>query len=1111
MSAERHTRRKQLFLAALERPRADRAAFLQQQCGDDAALLAEVQEMLAVEDGAPDFLESSPITGPILAAAADPPQPAQIGPFRILRLLGEGGMGAVYEAEQERPHRKVALKVLHPAMATPQMLRRFELESEVLGRLEHPGIARIYEAGTNDTGRGPQPWFAMELVDGQPLTEHCAARALPLEQRIELLASVCDAVQHAHQRGIVHRDLKPANILIDKSGQPKVLDFGIARAIDGELQRATLRTDPGTIVGTLQYMSPEQATVDPDAIDVRTDVYSLGVLLYELAAGRPPLDLARLPMPEALRRLLETEPAPLRSSAQVPTDIAVIAHKALSKDKDRRYATAAELGADLRRTLRCEPILARPASHFYQLRKFARRHKGLTAGVALAVLALVTATIVSLVQVRVADAARDFAVRAACRASIAAATVAAEHADFAACRHLLDSVAPDDRNWEWCHLASRADRTLARVEGTEPFLDAVLAPSGDELAAVTRTGAVLRWRLPDLEPLGGTHLDEVPTGPAVFRRDGSALAAVLGPQQDRVGVFDAASGRRVAQVAAPETGVSLLAVAQDGARIAFAGRAAYLWDPAGGGSPKRIHGHDFKSLCFSGDGLRFAGGFGPPPDGAGYFLAYDARTAAPIGGAQHDSYLPVAGLALDGDGARLAVAYGDKKIRLFDVGAGRLLDGLAGHRGAVRCVAFDPRGERLASAADDETIRLWQLHTNAETAVLGGLLGQPRDIAFSADGSRVLARTDREIALWSTEAGRDVLSGHPSYVYGVAFAAGGARIVSASYEGMIRIWAADSGDALWERSFASGAQAVAAAAAAPVFASVHNPVVRLWDADAGEVIREFDAGKGAGVVKAGLSADGSLLAARGEHAVFLWNTRTGELVHRWPSPSYTWYRAVAISPGGERVAADSGRGSILLWSVATGAQIARLAGHTAPVEGLAFSADGALLASGASDRTVRLWDARTGAPRWASTGHTDSVFALAFSPDGSRLASGSNDTTVILWDVASGVQVALLSGHADYVFALAFSPDGSRLVSGSGDRTLRVWDAEPMRSRWLGAEHVRRLRAEVEAAVRALLASEGGPAGAAARLRADPALDPLLREASIQSLLRLTGGLPQAK
>ncbi len=388
MSSERHARRKRLFAAALDLDAAEREPFVRSECRDDETLAQEVLEMLVVETSAPDFLAPTKLALGLVAEADSAEQLGRLGPFRVLRLIGEGGMGAVYEAEQDKPRRRVALKVLHPGFSTPQQLRRFELESEVLGRLEHPGIARIHQAGSSDTGRGPQPWFAMELVDGQPLTDWCSAARLPLAARLLLLAQVADAVHHAHQRGIVHRDLKPANVLVDANGQPKVLDFGIARATDADRRHHTFETNAGMIVGTLQYMSPEQAAANPDALDVRTDVYSLGVMLYELVGGRPPLELTRLPLHEAVRRVIEQEPPRLQSVARVPTDVAVIAHKALAKDKDRRYASAAELAADLRRFLRREPIGAQPPSRWYRLHRFATRNKAVVAAASLAFVAL---------------------------------------------------------------------------------------------------------------------------------------------------------------------------------------------------------------------------------------------------------------------------------------------------------------------------------------------------------------------------------------------------------------------------------------------------------------------------------------------------------------------------------------------------------------------------------------------------------------------------------------------------------------------------------------------------------------------------------------------------
>jgi eukaryotic-like serine/threonine-protein kinase len=323
-----------------------------------------------------------------------PPLPPSIGSYRVLRLLGEGGMGAVYEAEQDQPRRLVALKVIRAAWASPETMRRFEQESQALGRLHHPGIAQIYEAGSAETGFGVQPFFAMELIHGKPLVEYANEHKLTTRQRLELMIQVCDAVHHAHQRGIIHRDLKPGNILVDESGQPKILDFGLARATDSDAQ-ATRQTDMGQLLGTLAYMSPEQVLADPLAIDTRSDVYALGVILYELLAGKLPYMLSKL-LHEAVKTIQETDPAPLSSiHRHYRGDIETIVARALEKDKARRYASAAELAADIRRFLHDEPIVARPPSAGYQLAKFARRNKALVGGVSAVFVVLVLGIVAS--------------------------------------------------------------------------------------------------------------------------------------------------------------------------------------------------------------------------------------------------------------------------------------------------------------------------------------------------------------------------------------------------------------------------------------------------------------------------------------------------------------------------------------------------------------------------------------------------------------------------------------------------------------------------------------------------------------------------------------------
>jgi tetratricopeptide (TPR) repeat protein len=330
------------------------------------------------------------------------PVPARIGHYRILRLLGEGGMGAVYEAEQDLPHRTVALKLIRAGYAGAETLRRFENEAQALGRLQHPGIAQIYEAGR----AGNQPYFAMELVHGEDVLAYCEHHKLTVPERLELFAKICDAVQHAHQRGLIHRDLKPANILVEESGQPRILDFGVARLTDSDAH-ATRQTDIGQLVGTLAYMSPEQVLGEPEELDTRSDVYALGVILYELLAGQKPYVIGRQ-IHEVVRTIREEEPGALSSvNRTYRGDIETIVGKALEKDKTRRYSSAAELGADIRHHLGDEPITARPPSTTYQLQKFARRNKALVIGVAAVFAVLVAGVIASTweaVQARRAEA-----------------------------------------------------------------------------------------------------------------------------------------------------------------------------------------------------------------------------------------------------------------------------------------------------------------------------------------------------------------------------------------------------------------------------------------------------------------------------------------------------------------------------------------------------------------------------------------------------------------------------------------------------------------------------------------------------------------------------------
>ncbi len=400
--AERHRRSMDIFDALCDIPSDQREAMLDEQCAGDAELRRKVESMVLQDGAADDFLqtaESGRMVAELAAQLVVEPAheealPARIGPYRVIRKIGEGGMGVVYEAEQDHPHRRVALKVLAGGGTHPQLLKRFHREANALGRLHHAGIARVYEAGVaevkTDSGVGvEQPFFAMELVDGELLDAYARKHDLDHRARLELFTKICDAVQHAHEHGVIHRDLKPGNILVEPDGQPKVLDFGVSRATNADMQTVTLQTNIGQLIGTVPYMSPEQCAGDPKRLDSRSDVYSLGVVLFELLVDRLPYELKDRPIPEAVRIIQEQDPSRLSSIDRTfRGDIETIVGKALEKEKERRYQSAAQLAADIRHYLSDEPLVARPASTFYQMGKFARRNRILVGGVAATFVAL---------------------------------------------------------------------------------------------------------------------------------------------------------------------------------------------------------------------------------------------------------------------------------------------------------------------------------------------------------------------------------------------------------------------------------------------------------------------------------------------------------------------------------------------------------------------------------------------------------------------------------------------------------------------------------------------------------------------------------------------------
>ncbi|NNF41604.1 MAG: serine/threonine protein kinase [Phycisphaerales bacterium] len=395
--------KRELFEAVVDLPVEERAAFLDRHCPDPDVRTAVEALLRLDEDSEADYLRS-PVARPD-TEPDDAPLPETIGRYRITGCIGTGGMGVVYEGAQESPHRAVAIKVMRAEMISERMLSRFRNEAEVLGRLDHPGIARIYEAGTaRANGSGEQPFFAMELVRGTPLLEY--ARDRSTAAKLRLFADVGDAVHHAHQKGVIHRDLKPANILVTDDGQVKVLDFGIARVTDADIQAVTVQTDVGQLLGTVPYMSPEQVMGNVTQLDTRSDVYALGVVLFELLTGALPHDVRERSVVDAARIIHDDEATRLSTVAPaLRGDLEWIAAKALEKDVERRYDSTSALAADVRRHLADEPVLAGPPSASYRLKKFVRRNRTGVGWAAAAALLLVTGVAATVAQTLRATAA----------------------------------------------------------------------------------------------------------------------------------------------------------------------------------------------------------------------------------------------------------------------------------------------------------------------------------------------------------------------------------------------------------------------------------------------------------------------------------------------------------------------------------------------------------------------------------------------------------------------------------------------------------------------------------------------------------------------------------
>lgn len=413
MTFSHQERLKEVFVTAAALPATERAGYLDGVCAGDGELRAAVESLLAAEE-----LPTAPLFGPAgVLGGGGVATAGRIGRFTILETIGAGGMGVVYKAEQEEPRRVVAVKVMRAGTASFYGWRRFREESRNMARLEHPGIARIYESGIHDTRGERLPYFAMEYIaHAKPITEYVRENGLSIRRALELMATVCDAVEHGHKKGVVHRDLKPQNILVGSEGVAKVIDFGVARLIGPDQNATTQHTATGQLIGTIQYMSPEQLEGGPWDVDTRSDVYALGVVLYEVLTGRRPHEFGSGSIPQEMRAIVERSPTRLSViDPHLRGDVETVVLKALEREQCRRYQSAADLAADIRRYLALCPVLARRPSLWYQVRMFERRKRAVFWAVVVAVISMAGLVAAGVISRQRAFEARDRAEHVASR------------------------------------------------------------------------------------------------------------------------------------------------------------------------------------------------------------------------------------------------------------------------------------------------------------------------------------------------------------------------------------------------------------------------------------------------------------------------------------------------------------------------------------------------------------------------------------------------------------------------------------------------------------------------------------------------------------------------
>jgi WD40 repeat protein/serine/threonine protein kinase len=1120
---------------------AQRADYLAQACGGDVALRQRVEALLKAFGAAGSFLQRPAANGgptsdqPALAAPI-PSSPVEgvgtvIGPYKLLQQIGEGGMGTVFMAEQTHPvQRKVAIKIIKPGMDSRQVIARFEAERQALALMDHPNIAKVLDAGTigseprtivsgqpqpfTNVRGSERPYFVMELVKGVPITRYCDERRLTPKQRLELFVPVCQAVQHAHQKGIIHRDLKPSNVLVaeyDDKPVPKVIDFGVAKATGPKLTDRTMFTEFGQIVGTLEYMSPEQAKLNALDIDTRSDIYALGVLLYELLTGTTPFEkksLQQAAFDEILRMIREDEPPrpsrrlsttkelpsiaanrglePRKLSGLVRGELDWIVMKCLEKDRNRRYETANGLAHDLERYLGDEPVQACPPSPTYRLRKFVRRHRGpvLTACVVLlALIAAVVGTTTGLLQAtwerdrkqEALDAEQDAKKLAHKRATelernlyfqhIALVAQKLEANDLARVEELLNECPPKLRHWEW-HYLMRWYRfgpytELPFYSTPAKYWSAAFSSDGKQLAGSLANGSVRIWDVSTRQLIRTLFGHFGGVGSVAMSHDGRWIAA--GGGDGSIKLWDRATGELLRTLSCKSPEAYEICFSADSRKLAsvYVDGMVRIWDPETGQELRSITAHKDSAfgMAFDPKGARLASA-----SFDNTVKIWDAATGSELRTFRGHEAGPLC-VAFSPGGKRVASGGWDMAIQIWDPETGVIERTLRGHNLQVRGVAFSPDGKRLASVGGD--LRLWDVETGQELLALRGATGFMKCIRFSPDGQLLVTPSwDQTLKIWDgspvpekAKFGLMTLRGFAGPVYRVAISNDGTRIAGTSTDHTARVWEADSGQLV--HRLEGHSDVVEGVAFSPngrlIATASRDKTIRIWDSATAALVKTLDASEWMNCVE--FSPDGSLLAAVGRDwgakvGIQTWNTTTWEKNPAQFAGSHLELHRIAFSPdsraiaAGARVSSVGAADSIRLWDAATGRVLQTFSGSPGS---LAFHPDGKRVAAWGDDRTLKMWDVKTGA-EVSSVQHEVAGPNLVIHPDGRRLFVTDMSGSVSMMDLATGRILRKYRGHSQRIGGLACSRDGRLLVSGSFDQTVRVWSATISAEEWYGSQ-----------------------------------------------------------